>query len=178
MDLAKKDRSITETLKLARQEKDTFDRDLKAAKAEMKRFREMVESRADMDDNFKVRFVFRACELQSLYAAKNLATLVCAAVVLSIYSGCLLCFMGRLSRARPLSCLRLYCLLSTQSYLFWQYRQTATHDNARAWMSCGPLPFFVCVGFRGLCWLGVRPSTSSCSCRAQMVFGGKVHSER
>lgn len=29
--------------------------DLKAAKAETARFREMLESRADVDDNFKVR---------------------------------------------------------------------------------------------------------------------------
>lgn len=52
--VAEKDASITESLRRARREKDAFDRDLKAAKAETLRFRQMVESKADMDNNFKV----------------------------------------------------------------------------------------------------------------------------
>lgn len=53
--MEKKNASITETLQRAKREKDAFDVDMKAAKAERDRFREMVETRADMDDNFKVR---------------------------------------------------------------------------------------------------------------------------
>ncbi|CAN0222273.1 unnamed protein product, partial [Hapterophycus canaliculatus] len=51
--VAEKNASITETLQRAKREKDAFDADMKAAKAERDRFRQMVETRADMDDNFK-----------------------------------------------------------------------------------------------------------------------------
>lgn len=53
--MVEKNAEIAKILQLARQEKETFDRNLAAAKAETLRFREMAESRSDMDDNFKVR---------------------------------------------------------------------------------------------------------------------------
>lgn len=53
--MKEKDGLIAKNLKLARKVKDAFDVDLKAAKAETARFREMLQSRADVDDNFKVR---------------------------------------------------------------------------------------------------------------------------
>eukprot|EP00903_Cladosiphon_okamuranus_P018813 g17304.t2 len=51
--IKEKDDLIAKNLKLARKVKDAFDVDLKAAKAETARFRDMLQSRADVDDNFK-----------------------------------------------------------------------------------------------------------------------------
>lgn len=53
--IKEKDDLIAKNLKLARKLKDAFDADLKAAKKETTRFREMLQNRADVDDNFKVR---------------------------------------------------------------------------------------------------------------------------
>lgn len=53
--IKEKDDLIAKNLKLARKLKDAFDVDLKAAKKETTRFREMLQNRADVDDNFKVR---------------------------------------------------------------------------------------------------------------------------
>lgn len=55
--VVEKDAAIAKSLQLARREKDAFDVDLKAAKAEAGRFRDMVETRADMDDNYRVRYL-------------------------------------------------------------------------------------------------------------------------
>lgn len=52
--LAAKATEIEESMRVARREKDAFDRELKAAKEETARFRGMVESRDDLDDNLKV----------------------------------------------------------------------------------------------------------------------------
>ena len=56
-DLIEKNAEIAKSLQVARREKEVFDRNLAAAKAETLRFRQMVESRSDMDDNFKVRLL-------------------------------------------------------------------------------------------------------------------------
>lgn len=56
--MLEKNAEIASNLQLARREKEEFDRNLKIAKAETLRFREMAESRSDMDDNFKVRLKF------------------------------------------------------------------------------------------------------------------------
>lgn len=53
--VVEKDAAIAKSLQLARKEKDAFDVDLKAAKTEAGRFRDMVETRADMDDDYRVR---------------------------------------------------------------------------------------------------------------------------
>lgn len=108
MALAKKDGSITETLKLARQEKDTFDRDLKAAKAEMKRFREMVESRADMDDNFKVRFVFAraSCNLDVL---SKIMLILCVLQWCFLVNVCFASWEDFLAHVPSRSCHRTVC---------------------------------------------------------------------
>ncbi|CAM9806233.1 unnamed protein product, partial [Ectocarpus sp. 12 AP-2014] len=51
--VVEKDAAIAKSLQLARKEKDAFDVDLKAAKAEAGRFRDMVETRAEMDDDYR-----------------------------------------------------------------------------------------------------------------------------
>ncbi|CAB1121193.1 unnamed protein product [Ectocarpus sp. CCAP 1310/34] len=51
--VVEKDAAIAKSLQLARKEKDAFDMDLKAANAEAGRFRDMVETRADMDDEYR-----------------------------------------------------------------------------------------------------------------------------
>lgn len=54
-DLRAKDATIAENLRVARSEKETFDRELAAAREEIARFREMVESQANLDESFKVK---------------------------------------------------------------------------------------------------------------------------
>lgn len=54
--LRKKDAEFSESLRLAGQEKEKLNNELEAARAETLRFREILDSKTDMDENVKVRY--------------------------------------------------------------------------------------------------------------------------
>lgn len=61
-ELASKDAMVAEGLRVAKDEKAAFDRDLQAAKAEIVRLRDMAESQANLDESFKVRYGLSRCK--------------------------------------------------------------------------------------------------------------------
>ena len=62
---------ISESLQQARKERDALEGDLRAAKAETSRFREMLESRAAMDDDIKVMSSCVLSRARSYVRTKN-----------------------------------------------------------------------------------------------------------
>lgn len=53
--LRKKDAELSDSLRLAGQEKEKFNSELEAARAETLRFREILDSKMEMDEGVKVR---------------------------------------------------------------------------------------------------------------------------